>query len=107
GGSSTSPLSQRIKKLKQQDLASITKGIDYLILNEIIRILKKVNCFIWCSKEQILDIMNFFKNNDCMFEILTWNKTNPTPMTNNTYLPDIEYCLYFRESGVKLNDGYE
>jgi len=42
-----------------------------------------------------------------MFEILTWNKTNPTPMTNNTFLPDIEYCLYFREKGVRLNNGYE
>lgn len=60
GGSSTSPLSQRIKKLKQNDLKGITKGIDYLILNEFIRISKNVNCFIWCSKEQILDIMNFF-----------------------------------------------
>jgi len=34
GGSSTSPLSQRIKKLKQQDLAGITDGIDYKILTE-------------------------------------------------------------------------
>ena len=51
--------------------------------------------------------MSFFKNNNCMYEILTWNKTNPTPMTNNTFLPDVEYCLYFRETGVKLNDGYE
>ena len=107
GGSSTSPLSQRIKKLKQQDLAGIIKGIDYSILKEFIRVLKKVNCFMWCSKEQILEIMNFFKSNNCMYEILTWNKTNPTPMTNNTFLPDIEYCLYFRETGVKLNDGYE
>ena len=41
-----------------------------------------------------------------MFEILTWNKTNPTPMTNNVFLPDIEYCLLFREKGCKLNPGY-
>lgn len=107
GGSSNSPLSQRIKKLKQQDLAGITKGIDYKILMDFIRVLKKVNCFIWCSKEQILDIMNFFYKYGCRYEILTWNKTNPTPMTNNTFLPDIEYCLYFRETGVRLNDGYE
>ena len=107
GGSSTSPLSQRIKKLKQDDLKGMTNGINYLILNEFIRILKKINCFIWCSKDQIFDIMSFFKNNNCMYEILTWNKTNPTPMTNNTFLPDVEYCLYFRETGVKLNDGYE
>ena len=51
--------------------------------------------------------MNFFNKYGCMYEILTWNKSNPTPMTNNTFLPDIEYCLYFRETGVKLNDGYE
>ena len=107
GGSSTSPLSQRIKKLKQEDLAGITKGIDYKIFDEFIRIMKKINCFIWCSKDQILDILNYFKNEGSNFEILTWNKTNPTPMTNNTFLPDIEYCLYFREKGVKLNDGYE
>lgn len=107
GGSSNSPLSQRIKKLKQQDLAGITKGIDYKILMDFIRVLKKVNCFIWCSKEQILEILNFFVRYGCMYEILTWNKTNPTPMTNNTFLPDIEYCLYFREAGVKLNEGYE
>lgn len=107
GGSSNSPLSQRIKKLKQQDLAGITKGIDYKILMDFVRVLKKVNCFIWCSKDQILDIMNFFDKYGCMYEILTWNKSNPTPMTNNTFLPDIEYCLYFRETGVKLNDGYE
>lgn len=107
GGSSDSPLSQRIKKLKQQDLKGITKGIDYKILMDFVRVLKKVNCFIWCSKEQILDIMNFFNKYGCMYEILTWNKSNPTPMTNNIFLPDIEYCLYFRETGVKLNNGYE
>lgn len=107
GGYSDSPLSKRIKKLKEEELAEITKGIDYTILEEFIRVLKKVNCFIWCSKEQILDIMNFFNKYNCMYEILTWNKTNPTPMTNNVFLPDIEYCLYFREKGVKLNDGYQ
>lgn len=38
---------------------------------------------------------------------MTWNKTNPTPTINNTWLPDIEYCLYFREKGVVYNSGYE
>ena len=56
----------------------------------------------------MLDIIKYFVDGKgCMFEILTWNKTNPTPMTNNTFLPDIEYCLMFRESGCRLNDGYE
>ena len=53
--------------------------------------------------------MNYFVGKkSCLFEILTWDKTNPTPQTNNCWLPDIEYCLYFREKGaVKLNDGYD
>lgn len=74
------------------------------------RVMKKVNCFIWCSKNQIYDIIKFFveyENKEIHFEILTWNKTNPTPATNNVWLPDIEYCLYFREKGITLNDGYE
>lgn len=52
--------------------------------------------------------MNYFiVQNDYMWELLTWNKTNPQPCTNNVWLPDLEYCLYFREQGVRLNDGYE
>ena len=39
--------------------------------------------------------------------MLVWGKTNPQPSTNNTWLPDLEYCVYFREKGVPLNDGYE
>lgn len=105
----TSELKKRIIKTdKELCMANIHDGFNYELLDEFLRIMKNINCFIWCSKDQILDILNFFKNNsDCTFQILTWNKTNPTPMTNNTFLPDIEYCLYFRETGVRLNDGYE
>ena len=106
GGRGNSPLAQRIDRVHNTYLKDIKNGIDFKILEEFIRISKKVNCFIWCSKEQIYDILNFFKKS-YMFEILVWVKTNPTPATNNVWLPDIEYCLYFREKNVKLNDGYE
>jgi DNA modification methylase len=110
GGASESPLSQRAKRLRNEDLKDIKDGIDYSILDDFVRVMKNVNIFIWCSKEQINDIMNYFLNIDkktTNFEILVWAKDNPTPLTNNTWLPDIEHCLYFREKGVKLNDGYE
>lgn len=114
GGGGSSELGKRIQKTQKQDLAKIHDGIDYNILNEYLRVMKKVNCFIWCSKLQIYDIMKFFLEQDkaeqkkeIHYEILVWNKSNPTPATNNVWLPDVEYCLYFRESGVKLNDGYE
>lgn len=88
------------------ELAKIMDGIDYSIFDELCRVMKKICIYIWCSKEQILDIMKYFvEEKGCMFEILVWCKTNPTPFCNNTWLPDVEYCLFFREKGTKLNDG--
>ena len=87
---------------------SIENGINYSILDEYCRVLKNIYIYIWCSKLQILDIMNYFMaKKNMLFEILVWCKSNPTPQTNNSYLPDLEYCLMFREQGTKLNDGYE
>lgn len=104
----TSALKKRIVKTDKELLnANIHNGFDYSILNEFVRILKNINCFIWCSKEQIYDILKWFQENtDSTYQILTWNKTNPTPMCSGNWLPDIEYCLYFNR-GTKLNDGYE
>lgn len=103
-GGGTSELAKRIIRVDEQ-LTDIKNGIDYKIFEEFIRVMKKVNCFIWCSKLQIIDILNYFSQYG-NYEILVWCKTNPTPATNNKWLPDIEYCLYFREKGVILNDGY-
>lgn len=104
GGGGNSEISKRIIA-KNQSIKDISNGIDYSILDEFKRVLKKLNLFIWCSKMQIIDILNYFA--DYNFEILVWCKTNPQPSTNNVWLPDVEYCLYFREKGVRLNDGYD
>ena len=106
-GKGQSPLSKRASNKKEQ-LSRISDGIDYAIFDDFVRVLKKINVFIWCSRAQIFEIMKLFVEKfHCAYEILTWNKTNPTPTTNGHWLSDIEYCLYFREDGVKLNDGYE
>ena len=47
GGSSTSPLSQRIARLKQVDLVNITNGIDYCIFDELCRTLKYIYIYIY------------------------------------------------------------
>ena len=40
--------------------------------------------------------------------ILTWCKTNCVPATNNNFLPNMEYCLVFKQKGApRYNDGYE
>lgn len=105
GGASSTLLGQRMVNMRKA-LADISDGIDYKIFDDFIRVMKKINIFIWCSKEQIQFILNYFLKFNVNFEILTWNKTNPVPK-NNSWLSDIEYCLFFREKNFSLNTGYE
>ena len=83
----------------------MTKGFDFKILDELVRVLKRINIYIWCSKRQISQYLNYFK--DYNLEILTWHKSNPLPACNNTYLSDTEYILFFREKGVPIYGNYE
>jgi site-specific DNA-methyltransferase (adenine-specific) len=107
GGAGGGFMSERISRVRDKELVGLKDGINYDILNEFVRVLKDINLFIWCNKKQLLPILKFFDKEDILSEVLTWNKINPIPMTNNVWLSDIEYCLYFRSRGVKLNDGYE
>ena len=108
GGGGSSRIAQQVTKMKQELIDNgIYDGIDYSIFNEFVRVMKNINCFIWCSKLQIYPILKWWcENTDCTYQILTWNKTNPVPMCNGNWLSDIEYCLYFNR-GTKLNDGID
>ena len=98
-----------IKKNLLNDLKElkIVNGIDYCLLDELCRIMKKINIYIWCNKKQILDYLKYFvENKKASFEILTWIKTDPTPLCGGNYLIDKEFCLYFRKN-IKLNTDYD
>ena len=86
---------------------NLTKGIDYSIFDEFVRILKYIYIYIWCSKSQIYDIMNYFVNKGCNYQILVWVKDNAVPFGNLTFLSDKEVCLCFYEKGAKFNTGWE
>ena len=50
----------------------------------------------------------FVDKYSCEYNLLVWCKTNPTPMCNGNWLPDLEYCLVFKEKGSpRYNDGYQ
>lgn len=85
--------------------SNLNVGITNEVLIELSRIMKKINIYIWCNKNQLLQYMQFFK--DYNIDLLTWHKTNPTPQCNNKYLSDTEYLLFFRESSVKVYGNYE
>lgn len=102
-------IGKRFKKNTINDLKKleIVNGIDYRLLDELCRIMKKINIYIWCNKKQILDYLKYFvENKKTNFEILTWIKIDPTPLCGGNYLIDKEFCLYFRKN-VKLNTDYE
>ena len=63
------------------------------------------NYFIFTSKELVPKYFEIFK--EWGFNILVWCKDNPTPMTNNTFLPDVEYLLYFYQNGRIWNNGLD
>jgi site-specific DNA-methyltransferase (adenine-specific) len=56
------------------------------------------NWFCFCGKPQLLNLIGQAEKQGLRWQILTWNKTNPTPLSNNNYLPDTEYMVHAFES---------
>jgi DNA modification methylase len=46
-----------INELKNSDIVT---GINFEILDEFMRVMKKPNIYIWCNKKQVLDYLNYF-----------------------------------------------
>lgn len=90
------------------EIQFISNGFSNEVLDELCRVMKKINCYFFCSKKQIIPLLDYFvKDKKCNYNLLTWHKTNPVPACNNKYLSDTEYCLFFRESGVKILGSFE
>lgn len=92
----------------------VMKNIDFMkngvsedVLDELCRVLKKINIYIWCSQKQLPIFYKYFvEKKKCNWNLLTWHKSNPLPTCGNKYLTDTEYCLFFREKGVKVYGEY-
>lgn len=94
---------QNDDKIKnRKEIQHLSSGINFIILDELDRILKKINIYIWCSKQQVEPILKHYLDKNCNIEIITWHKDNVLPTANNTYLNDTEYCIFAREKGVKI-----
>ncbi len=79
------------------ELLNLKDGFDLKILDMLIPKMKKINIYIYCSKRQIKELLEYFINKGCNYEVLTWHKMNPSPLVNNIYLPDTEYVIFARE----------
>lgn len=85
---------------------SLSDGFENAILDECKRVLKVFNCYFFCSKDQVLQILLWGKENNMNTDILCYHKLNPIPTTNNKYLSDTEYIIFMRGQGAYLGGDY-
>jgi DNA modification methylase len=89
-------------------LGDIKDGITDEVLDEMCRVMKRINIYIFCSQRQIQQYLDYFvTRRGCNWNLLSWHKTNPIPACGNKYLNDTEYILFFREKGVKVYGSYD
>lgn len=94
---------QYVKELNQ-----IKDGFSEEVLDEICRVLRKINVYFFCSQKQIIPLLDYFvKKKKCNWNLLSWHKSNPVPACGNKYLTDTEFILFFREKGVKIGGEFK
>lgn len=78
-----------------KELNGMKDGFSEEVLDELCRIMKKINIYLFCSQKQIIPLLDYFvKGKKCNWNILSWHKTNPIPACGNKYLTDTEFILF-------------
>lgn len=91
-----------------KELEEIKDGFSSEVLDELCRVMKRINIYLFCSQKQIITLLDYFvKERGCNYNILTWHKTNPVPACSNKYLNDTEFIMFFREKGVRIYGEFE
>ena len=89
-----------------QGIDHLQSGVSNDVLKECLRVCKKPNMYVFCSKDQLPQLLNFALFHKLKYDLLTWHKTNPVPTCNNKYLSDTEYIVFMR-NGANLYGTYE
>ncbi len=91
-----------------KELNEMKDGFSREVLDELCRVMKKINIYFFCSQKQIIPLLDYFaKEKKCNWNLLTWHKVNPVPACGNKYLTDTEFILFFREKGVRIYGEYK
>ena len=91
-----------------KELNDIKDGFRTEILDELCRVMKRINIYLFCSQKQIIPLTDYFvTKRGCNWNLLSWHKDNPVPACGNKYLTDTEYLLFFRQKGVKLYGNFD
>ena len=90
-----------------QEIEFMSNGFNEVVLDELMRVMKKINIYIFCCQKQIPFLIDYFVHKHaCNWNLLTWHKTNPVPACKNKYLSDTENIFFAREKGVPIYGEY-
>ena len=77
---------------KRKYLADITGKLDCGFSVESLGTFKTWMAF--CAKATLVALIQQAEKQNLRWQLITWNKTNPTPLSNGNYLPDAEYVIH-------------
>ena len=64
--------------------------------------------YIFCGKEQVSEIFEFFNEREYSTRLMIWEKTNPSPMNcQHVWMSGIECFVYFKKRGAVFNEFYK
>ena len=85
-----------------KNMSSFGEEQIYCLLDEFKRIMKKMNCYIFCNDSQLLYYLLWAKNNKKKTTILIWEK--PLSILNrNRFSQNVEYIVRIYDTGTALN----
>lgn len=96
----------RKRRSFHSEIDNMKAGIGNEYLEEMVRVCKIPNIYLFCSKNQLPQFLNFAVEKGMTFDLLTWHKLNPVPTCNNKWLSDTEYIVFMRK-GAPIFGNYE
>ncbi len=98
--------SNGLRVLDKKEANEINFDIDKF-LYEIDRVTKGSG-YIFCGKEQVSGLFDFFNQKGYTTRLMIWEKTNPSPMNcQHTWMSGIETFVYFKKKGATFNEHYK
>ena len=89
------------------ELFPMSQGFTIDWLDEACRLCKIPNMYVFCSKDQLPQLLDYAVKRKLNFDVLTWHKPNPVPTCSNKYLSDTEYIVFMRGKGARVYGTYE
>lgn len=89
------------------ELFPMSQGFTVDVLEELCRLCRIPNMYIFCSKDQLPELLDYAVKRKLNFDVLCWHKPNPVPTCSNKYLSDTEYIVFMRGKGARVYGTYD